>query len=102
MAKWRYSSNLEGPRRSISRKSLYNVVVLETKTASSYTRSTSPSKGKKPEVLETKNEISYEYSKTIRASDEGVYEVVSIRDKYCAFSTQKVQGASGQKLLTNR
>ena len=68
----------------------------------SYTRSTTPPKGKKPEVLETKNEISHEYSKTIRASDEGMYEVVSIRDKYCAFSIQKVPGKSGQKLLTNR
>ena len=75
---------------------------LKLKRVSSYTRSTSPSKGKWSEVLETKNEISYEYSKTIRASDEGVYEVVSIRDKYCAFSTQKGQGTSGQKLLTNR
>ena len=92
---------MEGLRRSISRKSLFNVLLIETKTAFSYTRSTSPLKGKKPEVLETKNEISHEYSKTIRASDEGVYEVVSIRDKYCAFSTQKVQGKSGQKLLTN-
>lgn len=68
----------------------------------SYTRSTTPPKGKKPEVLETKNEISHEYSKTIRASDEGMYEVVSIRDKYCAFSKQKASGSSGQKLLTNK
>ena len=69
--------------------------------AHSYTRSTTPPRGKRSEVLETKNEISYEYSKTIRASDEGTYEVVSIRDKYCAFSKQKEPG-SGQKLLTNR
>ena len=67
-----------------------------------YTRSTTPPKGKKAVVLETKNEISHEYSKTVRASDEGMYEVVSIRDRYCAFSTQKAQGKSGQKLLTNR
>ncbi|KAK4694898.1 hypothetical protein P7C71_g2752, partial [Lecanoromycetidae sp. Uapishka_2] len=67
-----------------------------------FTRSTTPPKGKKPEVLETKNEVSYDYSKTIRASDEGMYEVVSIRDKYCAFSTQGAPGESGQKLLTNR
>lgn len=70
--------------------------------ASSYTRSTTPPKGKKPEVLETKNEISHEYSKTIRASDEGMYEVVSIKDRYCAFSKQKVPDNSGQRLLTNR
>lgn len=66
-----------------------------------YTRSTTPPKGKKQEVLETKNEISHEYSKTIRASDEGMYEVVSIRDRYCAFSRQKAPNSSGQKLLTN-
>ena len=66
----------------------------------SYTRSTNPSKGKTPEILETKTEISYEYAKTIRASDEGVYEVVSIKDSFCSFSLQKVQGKAGQKLLT--
>ena len=68
----------------------------------SYTRSTTPPKGKKTEVLETKNEISHEYSKTVRASDEGIYEVVSIRDRYCAFSKQKVPEISAQKLLTNK
>ncbi len=68
----------------------------------SFTRSTTPPKGKKAEVLETKNEISHGYSMTIRASDEGLYEVVSIRDRFCAFSTQKAQGRSSQKLLTNR
>lgn len=68
---------------------------------SSYTRSTTPQKSQKAEVIETKNEISQEYSMTIRASDEGLYEVVSIRDRFCAFSTQKAQGRSSQKLLTN-
>ena len=68
----------------------------------SYTRSTSPARGQKPEVLETKNEISHEFSKTIRASDEGVYEVVSIRDRYCSFATQKAPGKPDQKLLMNR
>ena len=66
----------------------------------SYTRSTNPIKGKKSEILETKNEVSLEYVKTLRASDEGIYEVVSIKDKFCAFSTQKAQGKAGQKLLT--
>ena len=69
--------------------------------ASSYTRSTAPPKGQKSEVLETKNEVSYEYSKTIQASDEGIYEVVSIRDRYCAFSRQRGPANSGQKLLKN-
>ncbi|KAL6721098.1 hypothetical protein ACLMJK_000198 [Lecanora helva] len=67
-----------------------------------YTRSTTPTRGHKSEILETKNEVSQDYSKTIRASDEGTYEVVSIRDRYCSFSTQKAQGKSGQKLLQNR
>ncbi|KAL9098386.1 MAG: hypothetical protein Q9163_005945 [Psora crenata] len=66
-----------------------------------YTRSTIPSRGQKSEILETKNEISHEHSKTIGASEEGVYEVVSIRDRYCAFSAQKAQLPGGQKLLTN-
>ena len=67
----------------------------------SFTRSTNVPKGKKSEVLETKSEISHEHAKTIRASDEGIYEVVSIKDKYCSFSTQKVQGKSGLKALTH-
>ncbi|KAG8529258.1 uncharacterized protein KY384_005893 [Bacidia gigantensis] len=67
-----------------------------------YTRSTIPHQSKKPMVLETKNEVSYEYSKTARASDEGMYEVVAIRDKHCSFSTQQAQGKSGQKMILNR
>ena len=80
----------------------YTALDPYTNIVFSYTRSTTPPRGKKPEVLETKTEISYEYSKTVRASDEGLYEVVSIRDKYCAFSTQNVQGKPRQKLLKNR
>ena len=75
---------------------IYFVIDCSTR----YTRSTNPSKGKKTELLETKNEISYDYTKTIRASDEGVYEVVSIKDYFCAFSMQKARKKStGQKLL---
>ena len=70
--------------------------------SSRFTRSTTPPKGGKVEVLETKNEISYEYSKTIRASDEGLYEVVSIRDRFCSFSIQNTQGRLGQKFLKNQ
>ncbi|KAL8912268.1 MAG: hypothetical protein Q9171_002723 [Xanthocarpia ochracea] len=65
-----------------------------------YTRSSNPPRGKKPQVLDTKSDISYEHTKSILASDEGIYEVVSIKDRFCAFSTQRVQGKSGQKLLT--
>jgi nucleoporin POM152 len=52
-----------------------------------YTRSTNARKGQKSHVLETRHEVSYEYSKTIQSSQEGTYEVVAIKDKYCSFST---------------
>ncbi|KAL8844337.1 MAG: hypothetical protein Q9176_001247 [Flavoplaca citrina] len=65
-----------------------------------YTRSSNPPRGKKSQVLDTKSDISYEHTKSVLASDEGIYEVVSIKDRYCAFSTQRVQGKSGPKLLT--
>ncbi|CCU82583.1 Nucleoporin [Blumeria hordei DH14] len=54
-----------------------------------YTRSTNARKGHKSQVLETRHEVSDEYSKIIRSSQEGTYEVVAIRDKYCSFSIQK-------------
>lgn len=56
-----------------------------------YTRSSNPTKSRKSQVLDTKHDVSYEHTKSVRASDEGIYEVVSIRDKYCSFSTQKPQ-----------
>ncbi|KAL8945316.1 MAG: hypothetical protein Q9211_000146 [Gyalolechia sp. 1 TL-2023] len=65
-----------------------------------YTRSSNPPKGKRPQILDTKSDVSYEYTKTILASDEGIYEVVAIKDRFCSFSTQKLHGRSGQKLLT--
>lgn len=52
-------------------------------------------------MLETRHDKSFEFTKSIRASDEGTYEVVAIKDKFCAFSLQKGQGGRGQKLLTN-
>jgi nucleoporin POM152 len=52
-----------------------------------YTRSTNAKRGQKSHVLETRHEISYEYSKTIQSSQEGTYEVVAIKDKFCSFST---------------
>jgi len=68
----------------------------------SYTRSTNAQKGKRSSIIETKHETSSEYSKVVKASDEGTYEVVAIRDRYCAFSTQRVQGRTGQTLLQYR
>lgn len=64
-----------------------------------YTRSTNAKKGHKSVVLETRHDISYEYSKAIKSSQEGTYDVVAIKDKYCAFSTMKEDKKSSQKLL---
>lgn len=65
-----------------------------------YTRSTNVRKRQKSQILETRHEVSYEYSKTIQSSQEGTYEVVAIKDKFCSFSTQKADTrGGGQKLL---
>lgn len=60
----------------------------------SYIRSTNVRKGKKSEVLDIKHDISYEHKKTIKTSDEGTYEVVAIKDKFCSFSSQVPTGKS--------
>ena len=65
-----------------------------------YTRSTNAKKGQKSEVLEMKHEVSYDHSMVVRASLEGTYEVVAIKDAFCAFSTLKAEAKVGkQKLL---
>ncbi|KAK1753482.1 hypothetical protein QBC47DRAFT_325843 [Echria macrotheca] len=65
-----------------------------------YTRSTNARKGQKSQVLETRHDISHEHSKVIRASQEGTYEVVAIKDKFCAFSTMQGEiKEKPQKLL---
>lgn len=64
-----------------------------------YTRSTNARKGQRSHVLETRHEISYDYSKVVVASQEGTYEVVAIKDQHCAFSTQQVEGRPDGKLL---
>ncbi|KAH8887072.1 putative nuclear pore protein [Thozetella sp. PMI_491] len=65
-----------------------------------YTRSTNERKGQKSQVLETRHDVSYEHSKVIRASQEGTYEVVAIKDKFCAFSSQPfATKEKNQKLL---
>ncbi|KEY67977.1 hypothetical protein S7711_02182, partial [Stachybotrys chartarum IBT 7711] len=45
-----------------------------------YTRSTNARKGHKSVIIETRHDISYEHSKVIKASQEGTYEVVAIKD----------------------
>jgi nucleoporin POM152 len=69
-----------------------------TRAHSRYTRSSVVKDGKKSKLLETKLETSYEHTKIVKASEEGVYEVISIQDKYCSFSVQKDQGI-GKRLL---
>ncbi|RFU24305.1 hypothetical protein B7463_g12035, partial [Scytalidium lignicola] len=64
-----------------------------------YTRSTNARKGQKSQVLETRHEVSHDYSMTILSSEEGTYEVVAIKDKFCSFSTQKAGTRDSQKLL---
>lgn len=67
-----------------------------------FTRSTNHQRGKKQQILETRHDTSSEYSKSIRASDEGTYEVVAIKDRYCAYAKQGTRsgGTTGQKMLT--
>ncbi len=65
-----------------------------------YTRSTNERKGQKSQVLETRHDVSHEHSKIVRASQEGTYEVVAIKDQYCAFSSQRLDTKEkNQKLL---
>lgn len=65
-----------------------------------YTRSENVKKGQKPRVLETRHDSSSEFSKQIRASDEGTYEVVAIKDRYCAYARDnQAYGGKGQKML---
>jgi nucleoporin POM152 len=72
-----------------SRKSfLSRLVHSNLLTASRYIRSSNAAKGKKSEVLDIKHDISYENIKTIKTSDEGTYEVIAIKDKFCSFSSQ--------------
>ncbi|KAH6606225.1 hypothetical protein Trco_005378 [Trichoderma cornu-damae] len=61
-----------------------------------YTRSSNAKKGQKSVILETRHDISYEHSKVVKASQEGTYEVVAIKDKYCSFSMQQVVQKKGR------
>lgn len=74
---------------------------LKSLVSCRYTRSENVRKGKRAAILETRNDRSDDYTKTIRASDEGTYEVVAIKDRYCSFSIQGGSGREkkGQKLL---
>ncbi|KAF2018516.1 hypothetical protein BU24DRAFT_390489 [Aaosphaeria arxii CBS 175.79] len=60
-----------------------------------YTRSTNAAKGKKSKVLEIRTEISHERELRIPVQEEGTYEVVSIKDRWCSFA----RGLDGQGVV---
>ncbi|KAJ4331177.1 hypothetical protein N0V95_009928 [Ascochyta clinopodiicola] len=69
-----------------------------------YTRSTNAARGKKSKVLEIRTEVSHEMSMRIPVQEEGTYEVVSIKDAWCSFARNDVEGlekgkGGAQKLL---
>ncbi len=70
----------------------------------SYTRSSNTDKNgrKKGVVLDLHSEVSEGHTMRVRAHEEGTYEVVSIKDRYCSYSKPgvRVGGEGGQKRLT--
>lgn len=66
-----------------------------------YTRSTNAVRGKKSKVLETRTETSHTHHLQIPVQEEGTYEVVSIKDRWCSFAKEGAGDAKkGQKMLT--
>ena len=69
-----------------------------------FTRSSNTDKhGKKAgAILDMRSETSEDYAMKIRAHEEGTYEVVSIKDRYCAYAKPgvKVDRKESQKRLT--
>jgi nucleoporin POM152 len=66
-----------------------------------YTRSENERKGKKGRVLETKTEKTDQMSVRLKASEEGTYEVVGVRDKWCSVSKFAAGEVKRERLLTN-
>lgn len=67
-----------------------------------YTRSSNAErKGGRGVVLDMRSEVSEEHSLRVAAHEEGTYEVVAIKDRFCAYSRPgvKVGEKSGQKKL---
>ncbi|KAJ4330808.1 hypothetical protein N0V87_009664 [Didymella glomerata] len=69
-----------------------------------YTRSTNAARGKKSKVLEIRTEVSHDMTMRIPIQEEGTYEVVSIKDAWCSFARNDVEGlekgkGGAQKLL---
>ncbi|KAF2871040.1 hypothetical protein BDV95DRAFT_544826 [Massariosphaeria phaeospora] len=51
-----------------------------------YTRSSNAGKGRKSRVLEMRTEVSHELALSVAVQEEGTYEVVSIKDRWCGFA----------------
>lgn len=66
-----------------------------------YTRSTNAERGRKSVVLDMRSESSDEHSLRVAASEEGTYEVVAIKDRYCAYAKPgvRIDKEKSQKLL---
>lgn len=68
-----------------------------------YTRSSNSDKkgkGGRGTVLDMRSEISDEYSMRVAAHEEGTYEVVAIKDRYCAYARPGIKvGEKNQKKL---
>ncbi|WPG97377.1 Hypothetical protein R9X50_00015200 [Acrodontium crateriforme] len=66
-----------------------------------YTRSSNTEKGgKQGVVLDMRSETSEEHSKILRANQEGTYEVVAIKDRYCSYAKPGVN-LNSMKMLQN-
>lgn len=66
-----------------------------------YTRSTNAARGRKSKVLEVRTEKSDFNKLKIPVQEEGTYEVVSIKDRWCGFARDGVDAkGGGQKKLT--
>jgi nucleoporin POM152 len=65
-----------------------------------YTRSTNAARGRKSKVLEVKTERSDGHHLRIPVQEEGTYEVVSIKDRWCSFAREGATEVKGQKKLT--
>nr|POE98300.1 nucleoporin [Quercus suber] len=69
-----------------------------------YTRSSNTAKGgKKGVILDMRSETSAEHSLRMPASEEGTYEVVAIKDRYCSYAKPgiKFDERKARKLLGN-
>lgn len=64
-----------------------------------YTRSTNAARGRKSKLLEVKTERSEGHHLSIPVQEEGTYEVVSIKDRWCSFAREGADVKSSQKKL---